>query len=158
MLFLLYFWPSKCRLVSIRAFSTPNLWMVVYVFILITFFIIIFSKYLCIDTLITKFTQIALLISLFPLCPDLFSEVVFSSFQLVDVTTAFQGTQIEFIKDALLKPGGCIQAICVPEGTVRTESVDSDSYVPTPQLNLQHRQCSQISKWMNLFSQFLLVI
>uniref|UniRef100_A0A673G1W2 Aminoacyl-transfer RNA synthetases class-II family profile domain-containing protein n=1 Tax=Sinocyclocheilus rhinocerous TaxID=307959 RepID=A0A673G1W2_9TELE len=37
--------------------------------------------------------------------------------KLVDVTTAFQGTQIEFIKDALLKPGGCIQAICVPEGT-----------------------------------------
>uniref|UniRef100_A0A673G225 Aminoacyl-transfer RNA synthetases class-II family profile domain-containing protein n=1 Tax=Sinocyclocheilus rhinocerous TaxID=307959 RepID=A0A673G225_9TELE len=51
--------------------------------------------------------------------------------KLVDVTTAFQGTQIEFIKDALLKPGGCIQAICVPEGTVRTESVDSDSNVPT---------------------------
>uniref|UniRef100_A0A672N345 Aspartyl-tRNA synthetase 2, mitochondrial n=1 Tax=Sinocyclocheilus grahami TaxID=75366 RepID=A0A672N345_SINGR len=43
--------------------------------------------------------------------------------KLVDVITAFQGTQIEFIKDALLKPGGCIQAICVPEGTVRTESV-----------------------------------
>uniref|UniRef100_A0A672MZ17 Aspartyl-tRNA synthetase 2, mitochondrial n=1 Tax=Sinocyclocheilus grahami TaxID=75366 RepID=A0A672MZ17_SINGR len=37
--------------------------------------------------------------------------------KLVDVITAFQGTQIEFIKDALLKPGGCIQAICVPEGT-----------------------------------------
>uniref|UniRef100_A0A672N7L0 Aspartyl-tRNA synthetase 2, mitochondrial n=1 Tax=Sinocyclocheilus grahami TaxID=75366 RepID=A0A672N7L0_SINGR len=51
--------------------------------------------------------------------------------KLVDVITAFQGTQIEFIKDALLKPGGCIQAICVPEGTVRTESVDSDSNVPT---------------------------
>uniref|UniRef100_A0A9J8DMQ9 Aspartyl-tRNA synthetase 2, mitochondrial n=1 Tax=Cyprinus carpio carpio TaxID=630221 RepID=A0A9J8DMQ9_CYPCA len=47
--------------------------------------------------------------------------------KLVDVTTAFQGTQIEFIKDALLKPSGCIQAICVPEGTVRTESGDSDS-------------------------------
>uniref|UniRef100_A0A8C1WVZ3 Aspartyl-tRNA synthetase 2, mitochondrial n=1 Tax=Cyprinus carpio TaxID=7962 RepID=A0A8C1WVZ3_CYPCA len=37
--------------------------------------------------------------------------------KLVDVTTAFQGTQIEFIKDALLKPSGCIQANCVPEGT-----------------------------------------
>ncbi|XP_016097432.1 aspartate--tRNA ligase, mitochondrial-like [Sinocyclocheilus grahami] len=37
--------------------------------------------------------------------------------KLVDVTTAFQESQIEFIKDALLKPSGCIQAICVPEGT-----------------------------------------
>uniref|UniRef100_A0A671PUD8 Aspartate--tRNA ligase, mitochondrial-like n=1 Tax=Sinocyclocheilus anshuiensis TaxID=1608454 RepID=A0A671PUD8_9TELE len=52
--------------------------------------------------------------------------------KLVDVTTAFQTTQIEFIKDALLKPGGCIQAICIPEGTVRTESVDSN--VPTVRL------------------------
>uniref|UniRef100_A0A8C1TMC3 Aminoacyl-transfer RNA synthetases class-II family profile domain-containing protein n=1 Tax=Cyprinus carpio TaxID=7962 RepID=A0A8C1TMC3_CYPCA len=52
--------------------------------------------------------------------------------KLVDVTTAFQETQIEFIKDALLKPNGCIQAICVPEGTVRTESLDSDSNVQTP--------------------------
>uniref|UniRef100_A0A671N1W3 Aspartate--tRNA ligase, mitochondrial-like n=1 Tax=Sinocyclocheilus anshuiensis TaxID=1608454 RepID=A0A671N1W3_9TELE len=48
--------------------------------------------------------------------------------KLVDVTTAFQESQIEFIKDALLKPSGCIQAICVPEGTVRTESGDSHSY------------------------------
>ncbi|XP_059420243.1 aspartate--tRNA ligase, mitochondrial [Carassius carassius] len=37
--------------------------------------------------------------------------------KLVDVTTAFQGTQIQFIKDTLLKPSDCIQAICVPEGT-----------------------------------------
>uniref|UniRef100_A0A8C1LJJ2 Aminoacyl-transfer RNA synthetases class-II family profile domain-containing protein n=1 Tax=Cyprinus carpio TaxID=7962 RepID=A0A8C1LJJ2_CYPCA len=59
--------------------------------------------------------------------------------KLVDVTTAFQETQIEFIKDALLKPNGCIQAICVPEGTVRTESLDSDSNVQTPKLNLQCR-------------------
>ncbi|KAI2667689.1 Aspartate--tRNA ligase, mitochondrial [Labeo rohita] len=44
--------------------------------------------------------------------------------KLVDVTTAFQGTQIEFIKDALLKPGGCIQAICVPEGTKHLKGKD----------------------------------
>uniref|UniRef100_A0A672PKG9 Aspartyl-tRNA synthetase 2, mitochondrial n=1 Tax=Sinocyclocheilus grahami TaxID=75366 RepID=A0A672PKG9_SINGR len=48
--------------------------------------------------------------------------------KLVDVTTAFQESQIEFIKDALLKPSGCIQAICVPEGTVGTESGDFPSY------------------------------
>uniref|UniRef100_A0A9J7YJP6 Aspartyl-tRNA synthetase 2, mitochondrial n=2 Tax=Cyprinus carpio TaxID=7962 RepID=A0A9J7YJP6_CYPCA len=65
--------------------------------------------------------------------------------KLVDVTTAFQETQIEFIKDALLKPNGCIQAICVPEGTVRTESLDSDSNVQTPQLNL-HRLLSDTAK------------
>uniref|UniRef100_A0A673FSN5 Aspartate--tRNA ligase, mitochondrial-like n=1 Tax=Sinocyclocheilus rhinocerous TaxID=307959 RepID=A0A673FSN5_9TELE len=77
--------------------------------------------------------------------------------KLVDVTTAFQGSQIEFIKDALLKPSGCIQAICVPEGTVRTESGDSHSYVPTPQLNLQCSQCSLISKQINLFKQLFLM-
>uniref|UniRef100_A0A8C1LLR3 Aminoacyl-transfer RNA synthetases class-II family profile domain-containing protein n=1 Tax=Cyprinus carpio TaxID=7962 RepID=A0A8C1LLR3_CYPCA len=65
--------------------------------------------------------------------------------KLVDVTTAFQETQIEFIKDALLKPNGCIQAICVPEGTVRTESLDSDSNVQTPKLNL-HRLLSDTAK------------
>uniref|UniRef100_A0A671N1Q4 Aspartate--tRNA ligase, mitochondrial-like n=1 Tax=Sinocyclocheilus anshuiensis TaxID=1608454 RepID=A0A671N1Q4_9TELE len=77
--------------------------------------------------------------------------------KLVDVTTAFQESQIEFIKDALLKPSGCIQAICVPEGTVRTESGDSHSYVPTPQLNLQRSQCSLISKQINLFKQLFLM-
>ncbi|KAF4117393.1 aspartate--tRNA ligase, mitochondrial isoform X1 [Onychostoma macrolepis] len=44
--------------------------------------------------------------------------------KLVDVTTAFQETQIEFIKDALLKPGGCVQAICVPEGTKHLKGKD----------------------------------
>uniref|UniRef100_A0A672PDH0 Aspartyl-tRNA synthetase 2, mitochondrial n=1 Tax=Sinocyclocheilus grahami TaxID=75366 RepID=A0A672PDH0_SINGR len=76
--------------------------------------------------------------------------------KLVDVTTAFQESQIEFIKDALLKPSGCIQAICVPEGTVGTESGDFPSYVSTPQLNLQCSQCSLISKQINLFKQLFL--
>ncbi|XP_026051319.1 aspartate--tRNA ligase, mitochondrial-like isoform X1 [Carassius auratus] len=44
--------------------------------------------------------------------------------KLVDVTTAFQGTQIEFIKDALLKPSGCIQAICIPEGMKHLKGKD----------------------------------
>uniref|UniRef100_A0A672PFN2 Aspartyl-tRNA synthetase 2, mitochondrial n=1 Tax=Sinocyclocheilus grahami TaxID=75366 RepID=A0A672PFN2_SINGR len=77
--------------------------------------------------------------------------------KLVDVTTAFQESQIEFIKDALLKPSGCIQAICVPEGTVGTESGDFPSYVSTPQLNLQCSQCSLISKQINLFKQLFLM-
>uniref|UniRef100_A0A8C2IPI7 Aspartyl-tRNA synthetase 2, mitochondrial n=1 Tax=Cyprinus carpio TaxID=7962 RepID=A0A8C2IPI7_CYPCA len=70
--------------------------------------------------------------------------------KLVDVTTAFQGTQIEFIKDALLKPSGCIQAICVPEGTVRTESGDSDSCPNTateptrPLLGKLRLQCAKL--------------
>uniref|UniRef100_A0A672PE34 Aspartyl-tRNA synthetase 2, mitochondrial n=1 Tax=Sinocyclocheilus grahami TaxID=75366 RepID=A0A672PE34_SINGR len=72
--------------------------------------------------------------------------------KLVDVTTAFQESQIEFIKDALLKPSGCIQAICVPEGTVGTESGDFPSYVSTPQLNLQCSQC------IVLFFYFLLSV
>lgn len=44
--------------------------------------------------------------------------------KLVDVTAAFQGTRIEFIKDALLKPAGCVQAICVPEGTKHLRAKD----------------------------------
>lgn len=44
--------------------------------------------------------------------------------KLVDVSTAFQGAQIEFIKDALLEPEGCVQAICVPEGTKHLKGKD----------------------------------
>uniref|UniRef100_A0A9J8BRD3 Aspartyl-tRNA synthetase 2, mitochondrial n=1 Tax=Cyprinus carpio carpio TaxID=630221 RepID=A0A9J8BRD3_CYPCA len=66
--------------------------------------------------------------------------------KLVDVTTAFQGTQIEFIKDALLKPSGCIQAICVPEGTVRTESGDSDSCPNTATEPTAYRLLSDTAK------------
>ncbi|XP_051991009.1 aspartate--tRNA ligase, mitochondrial-like [Xyrauchen texanus] len=44
--------------------------------------------------------------------------------KLVDVTTAFQGTQIDFIKDILFQSGGCVQAICVPEGTKHLKGTD----------------------------------
>ncbi|XP_051554703.1 aspartate--tRNA ligase, mitochondrial-like [Myxocyprinus asiaticus] len=44
--------------------------------------------------------------------------------KLVDVTTAFQGTQIDFIKDVLLQSGGCVQAICVPEGMKHLKGKD----------------------------------
>lgn len=44
--------------------------------------------------------------------------------KLVDVTAAFQDTQIEFIKDVLLEPEGCVQAICVPEGTKHLKAKD----------------------------------
>uniref|UniRef100_A0AAR2KTM9 Aminoacyl-transfer RNA synthetases class-II family profile domain-containing protein n=1 Tax=Pygocentrus nattereri TaxID=42514 RepID=A0AAR2KTM9_PYGNA len=36
--------------------------------------------------------------------------------KLVDVTETFQDTQIEFIREAVIQPGGCVQAICVSEG------------------------------------------
>lgn len=64
---------------------------------------------------------------------------VLSCVQLVDVTTVFQETQIDFVKDALLKPDGCIQAICVPEGMVSMKSRDSVSdALPPNQHHLQH--------------------
>jgi len=62
---------------------------------------------------------------LWPVWQNLVNSDVFSCIQLVDVTTAFQGTQIEFIRNALLEPCGCIQAICVPEGMVSVEYRDS---------------------------------
>ncbi|XP_016385792.1 aspartate--tRNA ligase, mitochondrial isoform X2 [Sinocyclocheilus rhinocerous] len=72
--------------------------------------------------------------------------------KLVDVTTAFQGTQIEFIKDALLKPGGCIQAICVPEGTNHLKGKDLEflkqtaktQYGQRPLLGKLRLQCAEL--------------
>ncbi|TRY89801.1 hypothetical protein DNTS_001861 [Danionella cerebrum] len=46
--------------------------------------------------------------------------------KLIDLTTAFQGTQIEFIREALVEPGGCIQAIRVPEGTKHLKAKDME--------------------------------
>ncbi|XP_063076312.1 aspartate--tRNA ligase, mitochondrial [Engraulis encrasicolus] len=36
--------------------------------------------------------------------------------KLIDVSKAFEGTEISFLRDALQQPGGCILAICVPDG------------------------------------------
>ncbi|XP_071232177.1 aspartate--tRNA ligase, mitochondrial isoform X2 [Salvelinus alpinus] len=36
--------------------------------------------------------------------------------KLMDISKTFHNTEIEFLKDALNQPGGCIQAICVPDG------------------------------------------
>uniref|UniRef100_A0A6Q2WUV6 Aminoacyl-transfer RNA synthetases class-II family profile domain-containing protein n=1 Tax=Esox lucius TaxID=8010 RepID=A0A6Q2WUV6_ESOLU len=40
--------------------------------------------------------------------------------RLMDVSETFHDTEIEFLKEALKRPGGCIQAICVPDGAVST--------------------------------------
>ncbi|XP_024247431.1 aspartate--tRNA ligase, mitochondrial isoform X2 [Oncorhynchus tshawytscha] len=36
--------------------------------------------------------------------------------KLMDISKTFHNTEIEFLKDALNQPGGCIQAICIPDG------------------------------------------
>uniref|UniRef100_A0A3Q3FKN3 Aspartyl-tRNA synthetase 2, mitochondrial n=1 Tax=Kryptolebias marmoratus TaxID=37003 RepID=A0A3Q3FKN3_KRYMA len=41
--------------------------------------------------------------------------------KLVDLGEVFSATQIEFLRSALSRPGGSVQAICVPSGAVRTE-------------------------------------
>uniref|UniRef100_A0A8C8EK01 Aminoacyl-transfer RNA synthetases class-II family profile domain-containing protein n=1 Tax=Oncorhynchus tshawytscha TaxID=74940 RepID=A0A8C8EK01_ONCTS len=41
--------------------------------------------------------------------------------KLMDISKTFHNTEIEFLKDALNQPGGCIQAICIPDGAVSTE-------------------------------------
>uniref|UniRef100_A0A671N1S7 Aspartate--tRNA ligase, mitochondrial-like n=1 Tax=Sinocyclocheilus anshuiensis TaxID=1608454 RepID=A0A671N1S7_9TELE len=72
--------------------------------------------------------------------------------KLVDVTTAFQESQIEFIKDALLKPSGCIQAICVPEGTKYLKGKDLEflkqaaktQYGQRPLLGKLRLQCVEL--------------
>uniref|UniRef100_A0A8C7V3R0 Aspartyl-tRNA synthetase 2, mitochondrial n=1 Tax=Oncorhynchus mykiss TaxID=8022 RepID=A0A8C7V3R0_ONCMY len=38
--------------------------------------------------------------------------------KLMDISETFHNTEIEFLKDALNQPGGCIQAICIPDGAV----------------------------------------
>uniref|UniRef100_A0A8C8CB12 Aminoacyl-transfer RNA synthetases class-II family profile domain-containing protein n=1 Tax=Oncorhynchus tshawytscha TaxID=74940 RepID=A0A8C8CB12_ONCTS len=40
--------------------------------------------------------------------------------KLMDISKTFHNTEIEFLKDALNQPGGCIQAICIPDGAVST--------------------------------------
>uniref|UniRef100_A0A8C7WL68 Aspartyl-tRNA synthetase 2, mitochondrial n=1 Tax=Oncorhynchus mykiss TaxID=8022 RepID=A0A8C7WL68_ONCMY len=39
--------------------------------------------------------------------------------KLMDISETFHNTEIEFLKDALNQPGGCIQAICIPDGAVK---------------------------------------
>uniref|UniRef100_A0A8C7IGZ2 Aspartyl-tRNA synthetase 2, mitochondrial n=1 Tax=Oncorhynchus kisutch TaxID=8019 RepID=A0A8C7IGZ2_ONCKI len=39
--------------------------------------------------------------------------------KLMDISKTFHNTEIEFLKDALNQPGGCIQAICIPDGAVK---------------------------------------
>ncbi|XP_060787225.1 aspartate--tRNA ligase, mitochondrial isoform X2 [Neoarius graeffei] len=46
--------------------------------------------------------------------------------KLVDVSEMFQHTQIEFIRDAVVQPGGCVQAICVPDGAKHLKGKDME--------------------------------
>ncbi|KAK3545894.1 hypothetical protein QTP70_016595 [Hemibagrus guttatus] len=46
--------------------------------------------------------------------------------KLVDVSETFQHTQIEFIRDAIVQPGGCVQAICVPDGAKHLKGKDME--------------------------------
>lgn len=52
------------------------------------------------------------------------SKLVISSslsVQLVDLSDVFSSTEIKFIRSALSQSGGSVQAICVPNGAVRTQ-------------------------------------
>ncbi|XP_026988659.1 aspartate--tRNA ligase, mitochondrial isoform X1 [Tachysurus fulvidraco] len=44
--------------------------------------------------------------------------------KLTDVSETFQHTQIEFIREAIVQPGGCVQAICVPDGAKHLKGKD----------------------------------
>ncbi|XP_030631353.1 aspartate--tRNA ligase, mitochondrial [Chanos chanos] len=44
--------------------------------------------------------------------------------KLVDVSEAFRNSEIRFLRDALDQSGGCIQAICVPEGANHLKGKD----------------------------------
>ncbi|XP_066537614.1 aspartate--tRNA ligase, mitochondrial isoform X2 [Hoplias malabaricus] len=51
--------------------------------------------------------------------------------KLVDVTQTFQDTQIDFIREAMVRPGGCVQAICVPEGAKHLKGKDVEALKQT---------------------------
>lgn len=42
------------------------------------------------------------------------------SIQLIDLSDIFMPTDVQFLRSALRQPGGYVQAICVPNGVVRT--------------------------------------
>ncbi|KAI5627856.1 aspartate--tRNA ligase, mitochondrial [Silurus asotus] len=46
--------------------------------------------------------------------------------KLVDVSETFQHTQIEFIRNVIAHPGGCVQAICVPDGAKHLKGKDME--------------------------------
>ncbi|TSM20234.1 Aspartate--tRNA ligase, mitochondrial [Bagarius yarrelli] len=58
--------------------------------------------------------------------PCLTYEEAMKDYGLVDVSETFQHTQIEFIRDVIVQPGGCVQAICVPDGAKHLKSKDME--------------------------------
>uniref|UniRef100_A0A673Z531 Aspartyl-tRNA synthetase 2, mitochondrial n=1 Tax=Salmo trutta TaxID=8032 RepID=A0A673Z531_SALTR len=51
--------------------------------------------------------------------------------KLMDISKTFHNTEIEFLKDALNQPGGCIQAICIPDGAKHLKGKDHESLKQT---------------------------
>ncbi|XP_038819894.1 aspartate--tRNA ligase, mitochondrial isoform X1 [Salvelinus namaycush] len=51
--------------------------------------------------------------------------------KLMDISKTFHNTEIEFLKDALNQPGGCIQAICIPDGAKHLTGKDQESLKQT---------------------------
>ncbi|CDQ56461.1 unnamed protein product [Oncorhynchus mykiss] len=51
--------------------------------------------------------------------------------KLMDISETFHNTEIEFLKDALNQPGGCIQAICIPDGAKHLKGKDHESLKQT---------------------------
>ncbi|CAB1317545.1 unnamed protein product [Coregonus sp. 'balchen'] len=72
--------------------------------------------------------------------------------KLMDISKTFHNTEIEFLKDALNQPGGCIQAICVPDGAKHLKSKDHESLKQTartqfgqrPLLGKLRLQCAEL--------------
>ncbi|GAA6088433.1 aspartate--tRNA ligase, mitochondrial isoform X1 [Tachysurus ichikawai] len=65
--------------------------------------------------------------------------------KLTDVSETFQHTQIEFIREAIVQPGGCVQAICVPDGAKHLKGKDMEflKQVARTQFN-QEVDCMQV--------------
>ncbi|XP_076829046.1 aspartate--tRNA ligase, mitochondrial [Brachyhypopomus gauderio] len=51
--------------------------------------------------------------------------------KLADATEIFRDTQIGLMREAVVQPGGCVQAICVPEGSKHLKGRDVESLKDT---------------------------
>uniref|UniRef100_A0A8C8CGM5 Aminoacyl-transfer RNA synthetases class-II family profile domain-containing protein n=1 Tax=Oncorhynchus tshawytscha TaxID=74940 RepID=A0A8C8CGM5_ONCTS len=65
--------------------------------------------------------------------------------KLMDISKTFHNTEIEFLKDALNQPGGCIQAICIPDGAKHLKGKDHESLKQTARTQFGQEDPSLLS-------------
>uniref|UniRef100_A0A8D3DIR9 Aminoacyl-transfer RNA synthetases class-II family profile domain-containing protein n=1 Tax=Scophthalmus maximus TaxID=52904 RepID=A0A8D3DIR9_SCOMX len=63
--------------------------------------------------------------------------------KLIDLSEIFLSEEIEFLRSALSRPGGCVKAICVPGGAVRKISRRS-KFFTIPLLGSLRLQCAEL--------------